>query len=238
MSQEELLAFAKESKRFPGIDAILSQDPEAATLHQLVKDAIVRNVKMGPFTTTAGLSLPYLLNASTNLMDKHAAANICALYGKVLPALAAAAGIAVNEKFIVVGMETAGGMLAAQLAVAAPASLPLADYVYMRKQKKESGTGQQLEAVREYTDRTSSSGAIKAIWVDDANSTGSSLVEGIRTLKADYNIEVVAALYLVDRSADRRSLPLERQKLASASLMGKVLIGAVYDLAEIDVCIK
>ena len=38
MSQEELLAYAKKSKRFPGIDGVLSEDPEAATLSQRVTD--------------------------------------------------------------------------------------------------------------------------------------------------------------------------------------------------------
>eukprot|EP00759_Apiculatamorpha_spiralis_P058267 PhF_6_TR9163/c0_g1_i1/m.14249/K00762/pyrE; orotate phosphoribosyltransferase len=231
---EDLIAFAKQSFRFNPIDELIAKDTEAATLHRRVRAAIVRNVKMGPFTTTAGVVLPYLLNASTNLMDKHAAGDIVALYGKVLPVLAQTAGIKPDEKFIVVGMETAGGMLACQLAVAAPASLPLTDYVYMRKKKKESGTGQQLEATGEFTSRTSTSAPIKAIWVDDANSTGSSLLEGIDTLAKDYNITVVGALYLVDRSVDRQGLPVERQKMATDVIRGKVTVAAVYDLSEID----
>eukprot|EP00760_Papus_ankaliazontas_P005377 PhM_4_TR12529/c0_g1_i1/m.100957/K00762/pyrE; orotate phosphoribosyltransferase len=234
----ELIAFAKQSFRFGGIDALISANSTVKGLHSLVQEAIVRNVRMGPFTTTAGIELPYLLNASTNLMDKRAAASIVQLYGLVLPEVAKAAGIGADEPFVVLGMETAGGMIAAQLAVAAPVTLPNADYIYMRKKKKESGTGQQLEATSQYTSRTSESPALKAIWVDDANSTGSSLLEGVATLKADYNIDVVAALYLVDRSIDRQSLPDERQKLARQDVKDKLLITAIYDLAEIDAAVS
>ena len=58
----------------------------------------------------------------------------------------------------------------------------------------------------------------RAFWLDDANSTGSSLRDGVQLLKNEYNIEVETALYLVDRSADRKTLPLEKIGLADPSV--------------------
>ena len=55
-------------------------------------------------------------------------------------------------------METAGGMMASQLAATAavthPAFTELADFVYCRKRKKGSGTCQQLEGPQFVTART------------------------------------------------------------------------------------
>ena len=55
----------------------------------------------------------------------------------------------------------------------------------------------------------------------------------------DYNILVQRALYLVDRSVDRRSLPASRIGLAEVVATregeeGKVDIMAAYDLSQID----
>ena len=72
---------------------------------------------------------------------------------------------------------------------------------------------------------------IQAIWVDDCMSTGSSLVDGVKILKEDYNIKVVGAMFLVDRSEDRQSL--EKQPLLNPMLKD-TKIAAVYDLQEID----
>jgi hypothetical protein len=40
--------------------------------------------------------------------------------------------------------------------------------------------------------------------------TGGSLRDGAVLLKAEYNIHLVGAVYLVDRSIDRKSLPKEK----------------------------
>ena len=74
-----------------------------------------------------------------------------------------------------------------------------------------------------------------AIWVDDVNSTGSSLTEGCETLEADYNIRVKMAVYLVDRSVDRANLAPEKCWLARPRYVeGHTKIRALMDLAEID----
>lgn len=44
------------------------------------------------------------------------------------------------------------------------------------------------------------------IWLDDTMSTGSSLRDGAKTLLSNYNMEVVGAFFLVDRSSDRKDL--------------------------------
>lgn len=89
--------------------------------------------------------------------------------------------------------------------------------IIRRKHRKSSGTKQQLEGTKEYTSRTPQSSRIggmesfakikvTVIWVDDTISTGESLRLGAKTLLEDYNMEVRAAYYLVDRSADRKNL--------------------------------
>ena len=52
-------------------------------------------------------------------------------------------------------------------------------------------------------------------------------------LKAQYNIEVTHALYLVDRFQDRQNLPDEKQHLASP-IFDNVEIKALYDLQQVD----
>ena len=74
---------------------------------------------------------------------------------------------------------------------------------------------------------------VKGVWVDDANSTGSSLKAGIEMLKQQYNIEVTHALFLVDRFQDRQNLPDEKQHLASP-VFDNVEIKALYDLQQVD----
>ena len=59
-------------------------------------------------------------------------------------------------------------------------------FAYCRKKRKTSGTLQQLEAPTAITSRTPSSPPLKALWLDDANSTGSSLRDGVKLLKVRY----------------------------------------------------
>lgn len=59
------------------------------------------------------------------------------------------------------------------------------------------------------------------------------------TLQQDYNILVQRALYLIDRSVDRKSLPASRVSLAEVVATregeeGKVDIMTAYDLSQID----
>lgn len=136
-----------------------------------------------------------------------------------------------------VGMEVAGGVLVSQLASAAHSPLhEWMDFVYMRKERKTTGTGQLLEGPQRLTSRSSSSPPIRAIWVDDALSTGSSLRDGTAILAADYNIHVVAALYLVDRTKDRQNLRAEMLALADPSLQ-HVDVRAIFALDDVDALI-
>lgn len=180
-------------------------------------------------------------------MDKFVAPLILEEFGaiiekKIIPSLPQNVTSA-NERLLCVGMEVAGGvcisqfnftfkMLVSQLAAANKSALnKLVDYCYVRKSRKSTGTQQQLEGPQEFTSRTKDSPVLYAIWLDDALSTGTSLLEGIEMLKQDYNIQVVAALYLVDRSVDRANL--KEQKLANP-VFDNVQLFAAYDLAFID----
>ena len=80
---------------------------------------------------------------------------------------------------------------------------PTVSFCYLRKDRKKSGTKQQLEGPGVLTTRTPTSEPIDCIWVDDVISTGGSLRDGAKLLKNDYNMNVVGALFLVDRSKDR-----------------------------------
>jgi orotate phosphoribosyltransferase len=226
---------AKENKRFQDIDKLCEQCGISKTLYDDVLHGVARNVKMGPWTATSGISLPYLLNASTNFLDKDISPKIVQVFGLImsgwLPKLPE------GERYLVCGMELAGGILAAQLASANHEVLnALGDFVYIRKEKKTSGTLQQLEGPNFITQRTPNSPPATGVWVDDANSTGSSLKAGIQLLKRDYNINITHALYLVDRQKDREDLPEERQHLADP-LFEHVDVKAVFDLEQVDALI-
>jgi len=135
---------------------------------------------------------------------------------------------------LLVGMEAAGGMIVSQLASSDDATLTSwCDMVYMRKKRKNTGTLQQLEGPEIFTRRTPTSDSLPAIWIDDVMSTGSSMLEGIKTLKKDYNIDIVAGLFLVDRSVDRHQLEESMQHL-NAKQFDNVKIFAIYDLNAID----
>ena len=189
---------------------------------------------MGPFTATSGLVVPYYLNVATNFLDKNIAPKIIPLFAKFMAACLPKLPKDENgqdQRYIVCGMEMAGGIITGQLASAQPRELnQLADFVYIRKEKKTSGTCQQLEGPNFITKRTPNSQVAKGVWVDDVNSTGSSLKVGIKMLKALHNIEVTHAFYLVDRFQDRQSLSDEKQHLASLD----VKIIALYDLEQVD----
>lgn len=107
------------------------------------------------------------------------------------------------------------------------------DFLYVRKARKTTGTAQQLEGPTRFTTRTPNSPPLYAVWLDDALSTGSSMLEGINMLKTEYNIHVLVALYLVDRTKDRQNLEDSKQYLANEAF-DKVRVLSIFDLQEID----
>jgi len=205
--------------------------------YDTVLHACARNAKHGPFTATSGVILPFYLNAGTNFLDKMVAPTITRVLIDILADMCTKGGFTADNRALVVGMEVAGGIMASQIAAVAavyrPEVVEKCDFVYCRKKRKTSGTCQQLEGPQFITTRTAESPVARAFWLDDANSTGSSLRDGVQLLKQEYNIEVETALYLVDRSADRKSLPIEKIGLADPSVTQGVTVAAVYDLAPI-----
>jgi len=197
-------------------------------------DACARNIKMGPFLATSGLELEYLLNAATNLMDLHSAPVATRMTLDVLQArfLNSEGG-----KILVVGGEVGGGIMAGQCAAMAEVSHPdvvkRCDFAYMRKKKKTSGTLQQLEAPNHITQRTPQSEPLRAVWLDETNSTGSELLKNVELLLRDYNILVIGAIFLVDRSRDRTELRLSMLWMAHPALTDVDAV-ALFDLEEID----
>ena len=174
---------------------------------QTYKKVLVRlaqNCRQGPFTATSGAVLEYLLAAASNMFDRAVAASVTDLLtfciqNHMLPQLKAT-----NKPIVIVGPEMAGGVMVGQLVSNPTNSLPVTvSFCYLRKDRKQSGTRQQLEGPSSLTCRTPTSEPIDAIWVDDVISTGGSLRTGAELLKNDYNMNVVGALFLVDRSKDR-----------------------------------
>jgi len=201
--------------------------------------ACVRNVKMGPFTATSGLVLDYLLNAATSLLDKEVALQISRMVLDVLKENFQPADK--DEIIFIIGGEMGGGVMAGQVCAVAPVAhkplLAWCDFAYMRKDRKKSGTLQQLEAPNHITGRTPESKAVKCVWLDECNSSGSELKKNVNLLKKDYNIDVIGAIYLVDRSRDRKKLDLEKLQMANP-VLENVKVLALFDLEQIDPLIK
>lgn len=203
-------------------------------VYQKVLERIVANVKVGPFLASSGIILPYYLSASTNFLDKHTAPYTVQIYKDYL--LNVVRPMFKLEKILIIGMEMAGGILVSQFASLNDQKLnEWADFCYCRKAQKETGTRQQLEGPNEFTSRTSKSEPINAIWVDDALSTGESLYQGVEILSQKYNINIICALYLCDRSRDRINL---QKKYLTEEFTKNCKIVAIYDLEEVDVLFK
>jgi orotate phosphoribosyltransferase len=234
----DAIAFCKASKRHPKMDEVLAEDAAFAANYKEVVAGIVRNVKSQPggFKATSGIVIPYYLNLSTNFMDPTVAPKIVTMVSSMLLKLRSEVTSDPDERIAVVGMEVAGGMMITQIAaMASPELQAKFDFVYMRKTRKSTGTAQQLEGLKEYTERDASSKPVKVIWVDDVNSTGSSLLAGVTTLAEDYNMHTKVAVYVVDRSVDRAALPEERMHLAKPRFFGgETVVRALMDLSEID----
>ena len=233
----EAIAFAKQSFKHPDVAAWMKV-PSFESSYREVQEGILKNVKTKPggFKATSGAILKYYLNLSTNFLDAEIAPKLINLLATVLVNMVAELAPAPGEKIVVIGPEVAGGMLVCQLATwHCPALHQHYDFVYMRKQRKMTGTAQQLEGAQKYTSRTPTSPNVKCVWIDDVNSTGSSLTEGIVTLQEDYNMTVTTALYFVDRSADRAALEPQKMKYAHPHFVaGHTKIRAIMDLKEID----
>eukprot|EP01028_Stygiella_incarcerata_P003793 TRINITY_DN17913_c0_g1_i1.p1 TRINITY_DN17913_c0_g1~~TRINITY_DN17913_c0_g1_i1.p1 ORF type:complete len:177 (-),score=34.82 TRINITY_DN17913_c0_g1_i1:118-591(-) len=131
--------------------AVRHPTPELAGVYEEVLHGIARNVKMGPFKATSGLTLPYYLNSSTNFMDKTLAPKIIQLFEHEINE--SFAPTYRDKKVVCIGMEAAGGMLVSQLCASSALTGGLADwadFLYMRKGKKKTGTAQQLEGTKEF----------------------------------------------------------------------------------------
>jgi orotate phosphoribosyltransferase len=192
---------------------------------------------MGPFTATSGVVLPYYLNLATNFLDKEVAPAIVQLVEEEIDHYLKGEWkyyVPEDRPLLCLGMEVAGGIMVSQLASSSSGRLHgMLDFCYVRKERKSTGTKQQLEGPQLYTSRSADSAPIFAICIDDALSTGSSLHELVTMMWEGYRIRVVGALYLVDRTEDRAHLADEKQFLAREE-MDQVAVRAIYSLAEID----
>eukprot|EP00931_Biecheleriopsis_adriatica_P058837 TRINITY_DN35104_c4_g1_i1.p1 TRINITY_DN35104_c4_g1~~TRINITY_DN35104_c4_g1_i1.p1 ORF type:complete len:248 (-),score=43.22 TRINITY_DN35104_c4_g1_i1:47-790(-) len=204
--------------------------------YEEVLAACARNVKMGPFTATSGITLEYYLNAATNLLDKGVALKCTRLTLDLIKQRFQTSPGA-SEKLLVVGAEMAGGVMVGQCAAVAPLTHPdmleWCDFVYCRKKRKESGTMQQLEGPNHITGRSPESPPCRGVLLDDANSTGGSLLEFARLLKKDYNIDLAGAVYLVDRAKDRAELPAQKLGMANPALQDTKVL-ALFGLEAVD----
>lgn len=237
----EAIAFAQQSFKAPFVNAKLLTTAENVKLYQNVLKGIAGNVKTteGGFKATSGVTLPYYLNLSTNFMDNAVSRPLVKLVTEALLEMHAAMfpdSNGTEERIPIVGMEVGGGMLVSQLACTGDERLDSKfEFVFMRKTRKTTGTAQQLEGKRKFTERTKDSAPLNCIWLDDANSTGSSLCEGCAVLGEDYNMNIIGAFYVVDRSADRAALETKRQKLSHDRFVsGQTRIFALMDLKEVD----
>jgi len=220
LAEESRRSFALPASYFAGLSA-----------YRDVITMVADNRKIGPFKATSGVVLPYYLNLSTNFMDKKVAQQIVQLMVQALKAVVLPR-MKPQSTILLAGPEMAGGVLAAQLATDPIGSSLDIDYFYIRKNRKKSGTLQQLEGAKHITERTSLSPSIDCVWVDDCISTGSSAAEGIAMLKKDYNINVKAMLFLVDRSTDRKNISDAKLK----SMFGHfrdVALYSIYDLSHV-----
>jgi len=112
-----------------------------------------------------------------------------------------------------------------------------------------SGGGAQREAAAAAVAAAArdDGGPLEAIWVDDVLSTGGSLAAGVAMMREVYGVRVVGAVYLIDRSADRRAKAAgsgsdsdsgaEQQAEREALLRGLDIV-ALYDLQQVEVRVR
>jgi len=210
--------------------------------YKIVQEKLASNIFDEKVIASSGLVLDYLLNASTNLMDKQVAPIITRMTLNVLDRiLTKRRKLRGAEEILVVGGEVGGGIMVSQCAATASSThtnvYNNCDFAYMRKNKKKTGTKQQLESLAKITKRTPESTELYAVWLDEVNSTGNELLKNVNLLKSDYNITVIAAIFIVDRSADRTNISPSARKMADKAL-ANVNCTAFYDLQPIHEIIK
>ena len=223
---EELVREARRSFR-------LSRERFPKTLYEKVIEKVTRNRKKGPFVATSGLKLDYYLNASTNFLDKRVASDIVSLLSHALEFVVIPWISKDDIPLCIVGPEMAGGAMVSQLCTSDFSSrVDDVEFVYMRKKRKTSGTLQQLEGPQSITSRDAKSTPMHAIWIDDCLSSGGSSVEGLNILKRDYNIDVKAMLFLIDRHEDRMKVS-ESRLISNFKALRDVFVCSIYDMSDI-----
>lgn len=231
-------ASALDARRsFAITKSVFAREKSTMKLRNRVLEIIAMNRKIGPFKATSGMVLEYYLNLATNFLDKRVALLIVhllnfALRSKVLPEIRSE-----GESCVLCGVEMAGGVMVGQLASSPQADSLDCEFVYVRKARKLTGTMQQLEGPKVLTNRNPSSPPMNGIILDDCLSSGQSAADLVKVLKRDYNINVVAMLFLVDRHVDRRSLQDERLDSIFSQVSG-VRIYSIYDMDDISHAIK
>ena len=96
-------------------------ETEAIALKEDVAALCARNIKMPPygephFIATSGQSLSYLINVSTNFLDRRVASRIAELMTLLITKTMKDLGLDKEERVIMIGPECAGGVLVGQLA--------------------------------------------------------------------------------------------------------------------------
>ena len=223
---------------------VLEHEDEETTNKEIshLAQVFASNAKLPPppqtfFSATSGAKLKYYMNISTNLLIP-AISKLTTTHLKrmVHTAMSELSNTIPNEADIYcIGPETAGGILVSQLCHSwneQDEQLTPLNFIYLRKKRKTTGTEQQLEGPSFITNRTSKSALAYGIWLDDIVSTGNSLLQGKRLLRKEYNINVAAAIFLVDRSADRETNGKKSNTATSPlyhSDLADVLIGSLMD---------
>lgn len=199
-----------------------------------VLKSVAQNVHIGEFTLATWTHSWRALNAITNFYDKTVAPLATRM---LLDVIAAHFKPEYSKKVLVVGMELVGGIVAGQSAALAPSHNPSmlewCDFAYFRKFRKTDGTLRQLEGPNHIGERTVESPPLRAVFLDDVQSSGSTLKEAAETLKREYNIDVVGAVFLVDRPNDRKELD-DYLIGATDPILEGVKIVAIYDIKDID----
>ena len=222
---EDLVKQARKSFR-------LSPEIFPKKLYENVIQKVTRNRKKGPFVATSGLKLDYYLNASTNFLDKRVASDIVSLLSYVLEFVVIPRVSKDGIPMCIVGPEMAGGAMVSQLCTSDVSSRVDVEFVYMRKKRKTSGTLQQLEGPQSITSRDAKSTPMHAIWIDDCLSSGGSSVEGLNILRRDYNIQIKAMLFLIDRHEDRMKV-CESRLISNFKALRDVFVCSIYDMSNI-----
>jgi len=200
------------------------------TDYDKVLKSCARNVQLGEFTASSWKDSWTTLNAVTNFFDKNIAPSLTRIFLDVIAAHFKPHDS--KQRVLVLGKDMVGCVMAGQCAALAhflrPGMLEWCDFAYFDKDRRK-----QLDGPTHVAERTEESPALKAILLDDVQSSGASLRDAALLLKKDYNIDVVGAVYLVDRPMDRKSLEDYLLGATDAVLQNTKII-ALYDIEDID----